>query len=168
MSRTDVQTWIYLIKNFMPRLPTPHGNLRFEGFLAYARKLSDRNKNMLRRMLACLDMNGVIRQNNQLTYALWTDRDRKANRIRSKNRRLFIQMGLVKVGDGKHVHHKDGNVFNNKRSNLSVVDGKKHKKSHASNNHVANQTCKAFMAQWRRLTRTAGSRTSSARAAKRS
>ena len=32
--------------------------------------------------------------------------------------------GKVKKGDGKDVHHRDGNPLNNKKSNLKVVSKK--------------------------------------------
>ena len=34
---------------------------------------------------------------------------------------------MVKTGDGKDVHHKDGNAMNNKRSNLSVKSASKNR-----------------------------------------
>ncbi len=147
MKRLDA--WKILIIHFLPKLPRPHGNLKLEGFYNYARKLSDPNKTMLRRMLACLDMHNIVEQDNKLTYALWTTHDRKANRIRSKNRRTFEKLGIVKKGDGKHIHHVNGNVFDNRRRNLRVVDGKKHKRAHANANVVANLTCKAFLKQFK-------------------
>ena len=51
---------------------------------------------------------------------------RKAKRrSRLKARRKLIKAGVAKKGDGKDVHHKDGNALNNKRSNLSVVSARK-------------------------------------------
>ena len=35
--------------------------------------------------------------------------------------------GLAKVGDGKDVHHKDGNTKNNKRSNLTMQKATKNR-----------------------------------------
>ena len=56
---------------------------------------------------------------------------RKAKRrSRLKARRKLMKAGVAKKGDGKDVHHKDGNALNNKRSNLSVVSaGKKFRRS---------------------------------------
>ena len=46
----------------------------------------------------------------------------KKNRAgRNAARNSLKSSGSVKKGDGKDVHHKDGNPKNNKRSNLSVV-----------------------------------------------
>ena len=53
---------------------------------------------------------------------------RKAKRrSRLKARRKLMKAGVVKKGDGKDVHHKDGNALNNKRSNLSVVSARKNR-----------------------------------------
>lgn len=50
---------------------------------------------------------------------------RKAKRrSRLKARRKLIKAGVAKKGDGKDVHHKDGNALNNKKSNLSVVSAR--------------------------------------------
>ena len=53
---------------------------------------------------------------------------RKAKRrSRLKARRKLIKAGVAKKGDGKDVHHKDGNALNNKKSNLSVVSARKNR-----------------------------------------
>ena len=44
----------------------------------------------------------------------------KARVNRNKARRIMKRAGLAKVGDGKDVHHKDGNTKNNSRSNLTM------------------------------------------------
>ena len=43
---------------------------------------------------------------------------------RNQARRVALKAGLVKKGDGKDVHHRDGNAMNNKRGNLSVKSAK--------------------------------------------
>ena len=49
----------------------------------------------------------------------------KKNRAgRNAARRKMSEAGKVKKGDGKDVHHKDGNPLNNKKSNLKVVSKK--------------------------------------------
>lgn len=40
---------------------------------------------------------------------------------RNKSRRDLAKQGLVKKGDGKDVHHKDNNPFNQNRRNLAVL-----------------------------------------------
>ena len=53
---------------------------------------------------------------------------RKAKRRnRLKARRTLQKAGIVKKGDGKDVHHKDGNALNNKRSNLKAVNSSKNR-----------------------------------------
>ena len=55
--------------------------------------------------------------------------EQKKNRAaRNTARRRLIKAGLKKKGDGKDVHHKDGNPRNNSKSYLSVV-------SRSSNRH---------------------------------
>lgn len=47
---------------------------------------------------------------------------RRAGRV--KARRKMIAAGKARKGDGKDVHHKDGNPRNNSKSNLSVTSRK--------------------------------------------
>ena len=150
MTDKRVKQWMLVIKTFLPKIKRPHGNLKYEGFLAYARSLPDTHKTRLRRMLTCLDMNGEMKQDYKLTRALYTKRDIMASKQRNKNRRLFIKLGLVSKNDGTHIHHIDGNVFNNARSNLAIVNGKAHKKAHAQSNVLANLACKSFLKSYRK------------------
>jgi len=46
---------------------------------------------------------------------------KKRRAMRNKVRRMLTKAGKVKKGDGKDVHHKDGNPMNSKKSNLKVV-----------------------------------------------
>ena len=46
---------------------------------------------------------------------------KKLRAMRNKVRRMLTRAGKVKKGDGKDVHHKDGNPMNHKKSNLKVV-----------------------------------------------
>jgi len=52
---------------------------------------------------------------------------RKKRAMRNKARRVVAKAGLVKKGDGKDVHHKDGNAMNNKRGNLTVKSASKNR-----------------------------------------
>ena len=52
---------------------------------------------------------------------------KKKRAMRNKARRMAKKAGLVKKGDGKDVHHKDGNAMNNKRSNLQVKSASKNR-----------------------------------------
>tara|TARA_B100001094_G_C18194490_1_gene809626 strand:+ start:869 stop:1117 length:249 start_codon:yes stop_codon:yes gene_type:complete len=56
-----------------------------------------------------------------------TPAQRKRNDERKKARRKMVAGGLAKKGDGKDVHHKDGNTKNNSRKNLSVVSKAKNR-----------------------------------------
>jgi hypothetical protein len=51
----------------------------------------------------------------------------KARVARNKARRIMKRAGLAKVGDGKDVHHKDGNTQNNSRKNLTMQSAKKNR-----------------------------------------
>ena len=53
-------------------------------------------------------------------YANYQSRPEQIKRrsARNKARRLAIKMGKAKVGDGKDIHHRDGNPMNNKNGNL--------------------------------------------------
>ena len=46
---------------------------------------------------------------------------KKRRAMRNKVRRMMIRAGKAKKGDGKDVHHKDGNPMNYKKSNLKLV-----------------------------------------------
>ena len=46
----------------------------------------------------------------------------KRRSARNKARRLAIKAGKAKVGDGKDIHHKDGNPFNNKNGKLKSLN----------------------------------------------
>ena len=52
---------------------------------------------------------------------------RKKRTMRNKARRMAMRAGLVKKGDGKDVHHRDGNAMNTKASNLSVKTASKNR-----------------------------------------
>ena len=60
---------------------------------------------------------------------------KKRRAARNKARRQMIAAGVARKGDGKDVHHKDGNPLNNSRSNLAVqpksVNRSKNKKRKA-------------------------------------
>ena len=48
----------------------------------------------------------------------------KKRSSRNKARRLLMKLGKAKKGDGKDVHHKDGNPTNNSKKNLRVESKK--------------------------------------------
>lgn len=74
----------------------------------------------------------TITREYDIEYALWKSRkeQKTITAMRQKNRKKFESLGLVTSGDGLHIHHIDGNPYNNKRSNLEVVDPCQHNKKH--------------------------------------
>tara|TARA_R100001510_G_C7463058_1_gene82719 strand:- start:50 stop:295 length:246 start_codon:yes stop_codon:yes gene_type:complete len=56
-----------------------------------------------------------------------TAEQKKRRAMRNKVRRMMLRKGKVKKGDGKDVHHKDGNPLNAKSSNLKIVKRSKNR-----------------------------------------
>ena len=52
---------------------------------------------------------------------------RKKRNMRNKARRMATKAGKVKKGDGKDVHHKDGNPLNTNKSNLKIMSRSKNR-----------------------------------------
>jgi hypothetical protein len=50
-----------------------------------------------------------------------TEKQKKRRAMRNLARRRFMKSGRIKKGDGKDVHHKDGNPMNNLLSNLRIT-----------------------------------------------
>ena len=48
----------------------------------------------------------------------------KKRSSRNKARRLAVKVGKAKKGDGKDIHHRDGNPLNNKNGNLQSMSKK--------------------------------------------
>ena len=53
-------------------------------------------------------------------YANYHSRPEQIKRrsARNKARRLAVKIGKAKKGDGRDIHHRDGNPLNNKKGNL--------------------------------------------------
>ena len=68
-------------------------------------------------------------RNHKKEYASYHSKSaQKKNRAgRNKARRSALAAGKVKKGNGKDVHHKDGNPRNNKNGNVKVVSRKKNR-----------------------------------------
>ena len=52
---------------------------------------------------------------------------KKRRAMRNKVRRLMEKAGKVQKGDGKDVHHKDGNPLNTNKSNLKIMSRSKNR-----------------------------------------
>mgnify|MGYP003143971506 CR=1 FL=1 len=51
----------------------------------------------------------------------------KKRSSRNKARRLAVKEGKAKKGDGKDIHHRDGNPMNNNRGNLKSMTKSKNR-----------------------------------------
>lgn len=63
---------------------------------------------------------GYVRNYKQERLTETKERRRERAR-RNAARKLMMEAGKVKKGDGKDVDHKDGNTQNNSRKNLRVI-----------------------------------------------
>lgn len=70
--------------------------------------------------------NTEARQRAQAKYNSKPEQ-KKRRAARNKARRQAIREGRVKKGDGKDIDHKDGNPFNNSKSNLRVQSPSKNR-----------------------------------------
>ena len=52
---------------------------------------------------------------------LGTPKQMARNAARKRARRAAVKAGMAEDGDGRDIHHKDGNPINNDKSNLSSV-----------------------------------------------
>lgn len=62
-------------------------------------------------------------RNYKKEYANYQGKPEQKKRRAQRNRvrRMMERLGKVTKGDGKDVHHKDGNPMNHNKSNLKVV-----------------------------------------------
>jgi transposase-like protein len=56
-----------------------------------------------------------------------SSKQKKRRAARNKARRKMIRDGRARKGDGKDVHHRDGNPRNNSKSNLSVTSKRRNR-----------------------------------------
>ncbi len=68
-------------------------------------------------------------RNYKKEYANYQGKPEQKKRRAQRNRvrRLMERLGKVTKGDGKDVHHKDGNPMNHEKSNLKVVKQSKNR-----------------------------------------
>lgn len=57
------------------------------------------------------------------SFKEWSAHRRKMRAERNWARQQAIREGKASVGDGTHVHHKDGNPKNRSKRNRVVIDG---------------------------------------------
>jgi len=68
-------------------------------------------------------------RNYRQEYDSYHKRPRQKKRRAARNgaRRKMKKLGLVKKGDGKDVHHKNGNAIDNRKSNLAIMSKSKNR-----------------------------------------
>ena len=69
-------------------------------------------------------------RNSRLSYACEGSLQRRKRSLRGANRDRALRLGLVRKGDGRHVHHVNGDPFDNRPSNLRVVRASAHRRLH--------------------------------------
>ena len=68
---------------------------------------------------------------------------KETQRARTRNRELFLKMGLVKKGDGSQIHHINGDPLDNRMCNLMIVfDQCTHNKLHGKKCQKSKKTKK--------------------------
>ena len=79
-------------------------------------------------------MNGEMKRDYAISAWCYenTPKRKAARNARHSNREKFVKKGLVAVGDGTHVHHKNHNPLDNRVSNLQVIRASQHRKLHSS------------------------------------
>ena len=60
-------------------------------------------------------------RNYKREYANESKTRRKKRAMRNKARRMMMQEGKVRKGDGKDVHHKNGNAMQSVKNNLEAI-----------------------------------------------
>lgn len=68
-------------------------------------------------------------RNYKLEYKNYQSKPEQKKKRAKRNaaRKSLMDAGRVKKGDGKDVHHKDGNPHNNSKSNLAVKSKSKNR-----------------------------------------
>lgn len=66
-----------------------------------------------------------MKRNYKKEYQAETPLRKKQRSSRNKARRKMSTLGKARKGDGKDVHHRDGNPLNNSSGNLTVMSKSK-------------------------------------------
>lgn len=86
------------------------------------KNLKDAKHSCMRKMILGIGV-WIMPRNYKKEYKNYQGKpaQKKRRAMRNKVRRLMERAGKVKKGDGKDVHHRDGNPMNANKSNLKVV-----------------------------------------------
>ena len=99
-------------------------------FLAWAKKQSDAKKTNMRRILTCLQINGFVDKDYQLSYAILTTKELKEKKCRSRARAIAMKKCGLKFRKGQVLHHKNHNSCDNSCKNFQILGNLQHRKMH--------------------------------------
>ena len=119
------------LRKVLPNAPSamPH-----ERFLKYMKKLNDAKAREYYELYKQASMRGIIKREYDVRNRIYDSREPQLSqkRMRARNRRLFKKAGLVTEGDGREIHHIDGDTNNNNPANLKVISSDAHRCVHNS------------------------------------
>ena len=72
----------------------------------------------------------------QLEYKHYDAKRKHLTMQRIKLRKRFMKLGLVRVGDGKQIHHKNGDPTDSRMANLEILTHCQHRKREGRKCHV--------------------------------
>jgi len=107
-------------------------NMSHAQFVQYMRNLTDDEAAIALKWYDEFRFNSNMDPDYKALYEIRGKRSpyKEKNRIRARIRKRFEREGKVSPNDGTHIHHLDGNVFNERDDNLVVVKQKDHKCYH--------------------------------------
>ena len=71
-----------------------------------------------------------VPRNSRMSYACEGPVQKRKRALRRANRDGARRLGLVRKGDGTQVHHRNGNVFDNRPCNLQILTASAHRRLH--------------------------------------
>jgi hypothetical protein len=122
------------------------GKRKFKGrqqFIEWTKKQSDKQKTFMRRQITCLNLNGFVSYDYQLSQALLTKKDLKHKKCRSQARSVAKKKCNMTFRKGQVLHHKDHDPCNNTCRNFQKIANLKHRQMHRKKN--VDKLCEHFI-----------------------